>query len=359
MRRLPLGPILLLATLLVFVQVACESVPVGSMGQELVNGQLGVTVTNYELRYLDLQAESGAVQTTERPVLLVKLSITNHGTSAIRYDTREATTTAQQALSPVLFVAPSEDRELTAADNIAVVSLGQFRYLDDPITGAVTIAADQTIFDTLLFEAPPEGASTLRLSLPPTMFGPTVERPAWIEIPYTASEPIGLPEVAQGETITGNGFTFRVDRSEVAYLPNRDETGFVEQPVLAIYYTVGNASTEQLTYQPPHRIANGDTAPALAAGEVVMNRVLVPAQQGLANQMSDPQVIPVDGSISDFAVFERPDAAVSELLFYFKGHTVGQTGQVRVRLPYAFIDPPLPDALLPPTPEVPAEAPEE
>lgn len=332
---------------------ACKSIPEGPMGEELRNGNLGVTVTGYELRYLDIEAESGAIQTTSDPILLVFLTLTNHGTTPIRYDTRDAATTAQQAVTPVLFVDPGEDGELSQENNVAVVSLGQFRYLGDPITGAETILPGTTVEDVLLFEQPPAATTKLRLSLPPTMFGPAVELPAWINIPYTAVEAITLPVVAQGEVIEGDGYRFQVNRSEVSYLPNRDRSGFVEQPVFSVWYTIENATEEALTYQPPHRNANGETTPSLTAGSTVYSRVLVPAHQGLADQVWQNQELAPGQTLNDYAVFERPPTDISEVQFFFKGHALGRTGQVRIQLPYVFLDPPLPEELQTPAPPAP------
>ena len=334
---------------------ACRNIPEGKLGEELLNGGLGVTVTGYELRYLDIESESGAIQTTSDPILLIYMTLTNHGTTPIRYDTRDAATTAQQAVTPVLFVDPGEGVELGQDHNVAVVSLGQFRYLGDPITGATTLLPGGTAEDVLLFEQPPAEATKLRLSLPPTMFGSDIELPAWIEIPYTAVEPISLPVVAQGDLIEGDGYRFQVTRSEVSYLPNRDSSGFVEQPVFSVWYTVENATEEPLEYQPPHRNANGETAPSLTAGTTVFSRVLVPAHQGLSGQVWQNQELAPGQTLSDFAVFERPPAGITELLFYFKGHALGRNGQVRIQLPYQFIDPPLPEELLPPAPPTPPE----
>ena len=316
---------------------ACQKIPEGKLGEELRNGDLGVTVTGYELRYLDIESESGAIQTTSDPVLLIYMTLTNHGTTPIRYDTRDAATTAQQAVTPVLFVDPGEGVELGQEHNVAVVSLGQFRYLGDPITGATTLLPGDSAEDVLLFERPPAEATRLKLSLPPTMFGSNIELPAWIEIPYTPVEPIGLPVVSQGELIEGDGYRLQVTRSEISYLPNRDSSGFVEQPVFSVWYTVENATEETLSYRPPHRNANGETAPSLTAGTTVFSRVLVPAHQGLAGQTWQDQDIEPGQTLKvqvrgerefEFAVKARIDSAVE--LDYYRNGGILQTVLLRL-----------------------------
>ena len=342
------GAVSLLA--LALVVTGCKNVPEGEMGTELINGDLGVTVDGIELAYLDLQAASGEVQTTENALLLIHMSLTNHGAAAIRYDTGDASTSVLQALTPVLFVDPGEGEEVTQDHNIKVISLGQFRYLDDPVTGPTTIDPGATIQDVLLFEQPPEGTTGLRLSLPPTIFGAQVEVPAWIRIPFSPGEPRVPVVYGPNDPALGDGYQLTINRTEVAYLPNRDQTGFVEQPVLAVWYDLTNTTEAPMAYAPPHRIGSGGTAPALVAGASSFNRVLVPSSQGIAGQLEDTQTIPPGGHLTDVATFERPPAGTEGLVFFFKGHTVGHTGQVRIQIPYSFSDPPLPEALRTPAP---------
>jgi len=289
-------------------------------------------------------------------MLLVYLSVTNYGGAAMRYDTRDSATTGQQALTPLLFVDPGEGAEWrTQANNIPMKSLGQRRFLGDPVTGLVTIGSNETIQDVLIFEAPSPDVTGLVLSLPPTLFGSTVELPAIIRIPYAAPEPIRPPVAEMGEEAIGDGYAFRLDSVDIEYWPNDDRTAFTERPLLGLRYTIRNIGTQALRYDPPHRDSLGELAPALSDGARSFSRVTLPPRQTVAGQIMEPQMLQPGQSITDLALFERPDSSVTELLLTFPGHVLGRTGQVRVRVPYIFRDPPLPAELTTPQPQEPAE----
>lgn len=338
------GRLWALVAALALVTVGCKEIPEGQAGTELRHGNLAVTVDGYELRYLDLQSETGAVVTTQDPVLVISLTVTNHGPAAIRYDTRDSTTHAQQALTPVLFVESGEDEDLTAANQIPMVGLGQYRYLDDPVSGPISIGSEETIRDLLLFEEPGEDAEALLLSLPPSMFGPDVELPAVIRIPYAAPEPQRPPVHDVGEVVSTDGYTFRVDRYEVAFLPNSDRSGFTERPVLAIHYTITNTGEEPLIYSPPHRRTTSDTAPSLSDGSRHFERVSLPPGQYLQDQLREVQSLAPGEELRDFSVFERPPQD-AQLQYHFPAHNIGRNGLIRVRISYSYSDPPLPEEL--------------
>lgn len=346
-------PLLLLLS--VTAGTSCKQAPEGPMGSEVVQGEVAVTVTSYELAHIDVQSASGIVRTTEEPVLLIHLTLTNRGTAAVRYDAGEATTTASQARTPVLFVDNGPDAEL--GPNVPLVTLSSNFYVPDPTREPTSVGAGQSVEDILIFQAPPAGTGALRLSLPPTMFGPTAEMPVWVRIPYQVDEP-GRPVVGTLQAqVAGDGFSFRVDRYEVAYLANADESGYTDEPKLAVWYTVQNTTDQPLRYEPPFANSSGGVIPALidritylSGAERSFPMAVLPPGQSLRGQVTESRTIPPGGSISDLVAFRRPDAETRELLFYFPGHTVGRTGQVRVGLSYGFSDPPLPEALRAPAP---------
>jgi hypothetical protein len=342
MRRWVIALMLLLA-----VAAGCKRTPEGVLGTEIRHGDLGITVTGYELRYLDLQAESGAVVTTRSPVLLIHMMVTNYTGAAVRYDTRDSATVGQQGLTPLLFVATGDGADWrTSANNVPLVSTQPHRYLGDPIVGLTTIGANETVHDVLLFERPPETATELVLSLPPTLFGATVEEPLLIRLPYTAPEPVRPPAVALGEPAEGDGYTFRLDAQEIRYWPNTDRSAFSEEPLLGLRYTIANTGGEALRYVPPHTDPLGTTAPVLSDGRRILNRTQL--REGRpAEQVMQPVMLQPGDSMTDVALFERPEPAVTELLLLFPGHNVGRRGQVRVRFAYEYSDPPMPAELVP------------
>jgi hypothetical protein len=336
--------------------LACSKLPVGVVGTELLHGQMGVTVTGSELAYLDFEAENGSVRPTQAPILLVYLTIANRGEASVRYDTRDSATSTQQSLTPLLFADPGESGELGPENNIPLIGFSRYRYLGDPITSATAIGSGETLDDVLLFAQPPEGVTGLVLSLPPAMFGPGVELPALIHMPYQATAPTMPTVVGMNEDFLGDGFVFRLTDAQVSYPANADETGYTERPVLALTFAIRNIAGETITYDPPHRNATSDAVPELTDGNRYFDRYLLPADQRLRNQTDQRQAIAPETELTDIVVFERPDETVTELVLTVPGHIVGRHGLVRVRFPFVYSDPPLPEALrAPAAPEPPVE----
>lgn len=327
------------------------------MGTEVVHGSLGASVTGYELAHIDVQA-GPLVRTTQEPVLLIHLTLQNYGETSLRYDPGDASTHAQQARTPVLFVDPGPGNPTSAELNVANVNLGANRYAPDQVTEPVVIAPSQTVNDTLLFQQPPAGTSSLRLSLPPSMFGPDIELPLWITIPYAPGEPVQPHIGTLGEVIDGDGFSLTVDRSEVTYLPNADRTGFTDMPKLAVWYTIRNTGDEPVQYVPPQASAGQagpfpaliDRTTYMTGAERAFHVATLPQGGSLAGQVAIRTVIPPGGTLTDVVPFARPEQGVTELLLYFPGAMVGRLGQLRVGFAYSFADPPLPEELRTPVP---------
>ncbi|MCA9562518.1 MAG: hypothetical protein KC561_03470, partial [Myxococcales bacterium] len=248
-----LGIVLVVALLAGTLLTGCPEAPVGTVGQELMHGQVGVTVTGTELAYLELQSESGAVQTTTEPVLIVRMTVTNHGETALMYDLREEAVSGNQANWALLFVDPGADQPVTQSHNIAPLALTEFRYPGDEVRGQRSLPSGESLNDVLLFGMPPEGTTSLKLSLPPTIFGADVKTNAWITIPYQASEPSRPAEAGLRDEVQGDGFSITIDSANVEYVPNADRSGFTEEPVLAVRYTVRNTGTQPLSYRSPAR----------------------------------------------------------------------------------------------------------
>ena len=78
---------------------ACKTLPESVAGTELRQGDVGITVAGLEVAYIDLQSDTGAVVSSQEPVLLLRLSVTNHGAAPARYDMRDAATSGQQDTS--------------------------------------------------------------------------------------------------------------------------------------------------------------------------------------------------------------------------------------------------------------------
>lgn len=337
-------------SMLTMVVVGCSETPITPMGTAFQLGDLSITVTGYESRYLDLQADTGAVVVSDDPVLLIFLEATNTAAETVQYDMRDSATSSTQGMTPLLFIDPGEDELPGPTHHVATIGLGRNRFIDDPITSSHAIPPGATISDVLLFELPPESASSLLLSFPPVLFGPEVETAAFFRIAYQPTEPVRPYVGALAEQIEmSGGFTFRLDRAGIDYLPNSDRSAFSQRPVLALHFTVSNTSEAAITYDPPHN-ARGETAPALFDGERFYDRVTLPEGNTFFGQRFVDEVIPPGGSLSDFVVFDRPVPTVGELTLTFPGHVVSCDGLVRVRFAYVYDDPALPEELQAPQP---------
>jgi hypothetical protein len=183
------------------------------------------------------------------------------------------------------------------------------------------------------------------------MFGPGQELPALIRFDYAPNEPQVPPVAGIGEWAQGDRYALRVDSAQVAWVPNSEGNGYLSTPVLNLRFTLKNTGEEVITYRPPHRDSVG-AVPVLAAGDSYLDRVRPGANQTLAGQITQSQQLLPGAEMQDLALFERPEPDVTELLLYFPGRNVDRQGQVRVRVPFTWSDPPMPPELLgtPPTP---------
>ncbi|TVR00068.1 MAG: hypothetical protein EA398_11695 [Deltaproteobacteria bacterium] len=346
--RLPrwILPTLLAAILLV---PACAKPPEGPMGTPVEQNGVSVTLQRASLEYIDLEGPTGAAR-TQAPVLLLDVLVRNDGEAPVRYDLNWAATQASQGTSALLFVDDGEDKARPPrADNaIPPVTLGAWRYLDDPVTEAVVLQPGDTLEDRILFQRPPAGAASLVLSMPPRIFGSDTRMPAYITFRF--AEPAEIPEppaIGVGEVFENDDFTLRIDGVAVDYIRLNDTTrgeGFSDSPLLRIGYTVRNVSESTLRYLPPRsssadvpRLTDQD-GNALSRASFGPN-IVVPGQQRDTRQLAPGE------QVEDFLLFERPPRGTDALHLYIVGQRFGSTGLVRAHFPYTWTEPELPPEL--------------
>jgi hypothetical protein len=342
--------VLLGSTLAISGLSGCVKVPEAGLNQAVTQGLVSATVNSVELTHLDLEGPTGAMRTQE-PVLRIGLQLTNNSAVPLRYDLGFSATTATQALSPLLFVDPGVDGELGPTGYIESVLLSTHQYLGDPIAAAVTVAPGQTIDDVLLFRAPPAGATSFVLSLPPSIFGPEVKTPALVRFAYTAPAVIPEPQpVAVGTPWVGPDYTFTVTGSQVQFVRLRNaenDEGFSQNPLLRVDYTLTNTGSATLQYIPVEA-SNAIAAPTLvdAAGLPIPRAEFQP---GIApvDQFVQRRQVAAGETISNYLLFQRPEQGTSDLTLFIAGKRFDSTGLVRVTMPFTWADPPQPAELTP------------
>lgn len=362
------SPALLLISLLALAAIGCEEPPVGNMGSAITQGEVAVTVTGYEVKYVELEAPAGAEVTSE-PVLVLTMEVANNSSSPVRYDLGWSSPNNTQARSPLLFVDLGEDAENGQSNHVPTLKLQGVEYLDDPVTSAVNIAPGETLTDVILFEKP-EGASGLVLSLPPSIFGTEVETPAYVRIPYEEPETIEAPApIGVGETYEGREFSFTVDSTSTEYIrlmDAEDREGYSDGPLYRINFTLTNTSETTIQYVPPGASQSANPATLVDEGNTPIPVAQFPA--GIT-WMPDPdgaegprpaetrefrtqraQIGPGE-SYESFLLFQQPPSDVSQLTFVVPGTRLGGTGLVRVSIPYTHQSPPEPADLTLPEPE--------
>ena len=118
----------------------------------------------------------------------VKTTVPNPSAEPLRYDLGWSTTSSTQATSPLLFLDPGPEIQLSGQAQIPALILGSSLYTPDPVASPRTLNPGEGVDDLLLFEAPPENAKALLLSLPPALFGKQAKTPAYIRIASVPTE---------------------------------------------------------------------------------------------------------------------------------------------------------------------------
>ncbi|MFT4703843.1 MAG: hypothetical protein ACI81R_001538, partial [Bradymonadia bacterium] len=334
---------------------ACKTAPEVPSGQPVVQGSVTATVVDASLRWLDLEGPTGAVGTSA-PLFVVEISVSNSSGSAVTYDLGWTSTIATQAQAPLLFVAPAEGAAPTSGTNIPAASTRVYRDLNDPVTAARELQGGETLTDILLFHAPPEGANNLVLSLPPRMFGPEIDTPAYVRITAPAEPPTPPAASALGEVLEGPGVQFAVTGVSTEWVPLLSRTageGFAEQPLLRIDLQVTNTSEIGIEVVPVDADRSMDPPALITASGAAVGRAEFPAAITAEIRPTSRQQIGAGEARTTSLLFDRPPADSGPLMLVMPGVRVGSSGLFRVQLEYTWADPTRPDALTPRTVQAP------
>jgi hypothetical protein len=337
--------VVLLAAALLMAATGCEKPTVTEMNKPATAGGVQFEVNSYELRYLELADDGKTVEYPE-PVLAINVKMTNQGEKALAYTPSHRTQQMTEATTPLLYKDPGAEADLPPASkqtiNGVYLEAGK---LDEQVTQNKTLNKGESLADVFLFEVPEDKKASLILSLPPSMHAGTL--PVLVRIPYQFQQPKG-PEVHQlGDAISAGSAEFTVEKASVEYVKTThtiEGEGYSKNPRLKISYKITNAGEEPLTYAPEHNV-DGVRGAALYAGNDSFKRVRLPANAEVEGQLDDGAKIEAGKSVTDFALFERPDKGIDTLVFEYPAARFGGSRLIRVEIPYEYADPELPKEL--------------
>ena len=330
--------LLVLSGLIALVGIfGCDEAPeLHRADQPATYGGVEVTLGDYSIRYLELTDESGETYEYPDPVLVLPVTLTNKGEDELVYNPTHGTQQMSEASTPLLFPAPSTPeivlKELTRQPITGVyLERGQ---VDDQVQRSTTLASGESLTDVFLFELPDPNQEVLILSIPPSMHRANL--PIFLRIDYREPTPEGPNVYAIGNSMEFDGVVVTVLEVEQAYIKLEDSSrgkGYSTDPVLKISYEVKNETEETVTFDPSHRDLSGRQGATLHSLHTEFNRIRFPSTATPEGQQGRVQIEPGE-SITDFAVFERPQESVESATFELAASHFDRAGRVRVSISY-------------------------
>ncbi|TXD41699.1 hypothetical protein FRC96_03755 [Lujinxingia vulgaris] len=325
-----------LASLAAIVSLtACEeAVTIGPANQAQTVGGVTFEPGPYSARYLELDDQGSTIE-YPRPVLTIPVTVTNAGEDNVVYSPSHASQQMTEGSTPLLYPAPPAETPLAEFSKAPISGV----YLDrgslpGQVTTTTTLAPGESISDIFLFELPDASVRDLVLSLPPSMH--RGKNPVLFALTYEPSTPEGPAVYEVGQSIDFEGVSFEVtavDQSYIKLKDSSDKEGYSADPVLRIDYKLTNQGEEAVSFEPGHRDLSGRQGARLQSATASLNRVRLPSNTTAEGQLERDTEIAAGTSVTDFALFERPDAAGS-LTFEFPADHFARSGKVRVSIPF-------------------------
>lgn len=325
----------------------CKEQPkVSQMGQPVEAKGVKLSVDGYAIERPELTSE-GRIHEYDKPVLAVKVTMTNTGDKPFAYKPTHGLGRRVEATTPLLYYAPPEDKPLPPKKKqvISGVVLEEGSF-PAQVQQRTTLEPGQTISDLFLFQVPAEKQADLIFSLPPTMHRGGL--PVLFRIPYQYKKPKGPKTYKVGDSVELDGAALTVKSAETTYVKIKHKSegeGFSSDPLFKVSYTVENTGSEPLTYRPGHRALSGRRVAQLRGGEETYARMKFSPSTEVVGQVAEETTVEPGDSVEDFGIFERPDEGVESLTFEFPATRVDAKGLVRVEIPYEYTEPELPEEL--------------
>ena len=339
-----------IVTAAALLSVGCEKPVVKGADQAALVGGVEFELGAYDVRFLEL-SEGGQTYEYPTPVLAIPLTITNKGKDPLPYTPTHRAPQMGEASTPLLYADPGPEAQVPPEKkspiNGVIVQKG---VVTGQLNQAITIAPGESAQDLLLFEQPPEGISSLILSLPPTMHRGKV--PALFRIAYAPKAPTGPRLYKAGEAADLGGVSVTVTGTDTLYVPTQDTKdgeGFSADPLFQVKFTLKNDRAETITYQPNHKAVGSNAIGArLYASDDVYKRVQFAPSTSPKGQAREERVDVAPGeTFDDFVLFEVPSESATTLMLEVPGALFEGVGNARVQLTHTPKQPPKPEALQP------------
>jgi len=313
---------------------ACKKETLGEQGSPVQEkgAAVAVTVNGFTAERLELEGPQGPLIYAD-PVLALKVTFENKGEAPFLYKPTHADAKTTNLEAPILFKDPGPEGELRS--NIEGVFL-QDQFVPGQQSKEVEMKPGEVIEDLYLFKMPEEESLALVLTVPPVLHGGKGVLKIKVAYKKEAVPPVVVSEM--GKAVKLGNATVTVDSAQVTYieLMENKKKGFSKEPVFKVSYTIKNDGGEPLNYEPLHQQSGSVLAVALHEdeGSGRYMRVRFSADRDVVGQTARRGTIAAGEKLEDFAIFERPPEGVTAVRLLFPGKLLGQTGLMRVRIPY-------------------------
>ncbi|MFB6352303.1 MAG: hypothetical protein ABEK29_11085 [Bradymonadaceae bacterium] len=337
------------AVFVVLAAFGCQEGPkVVSSSESVETGGMTIEVTGYDVRKLEV-IDGKRTHEYGKPVLAMKVKLTNNGKKAFRYAPQHGVQQATEANSPLLYYDPGKGKSIPPSNKSSINISGVVLEKGHPagqVPEPTQIKPDQSLTDLYLFKVPDKKQASLILSVPPKVH--RGDKPVLFRVPYKEKSPEGLTWHGKDETANFDGIKFTVDNVETTYIeinPSDAKKAYSTDPLLKVGYKIVNDSDETVTYNPGHHARSGRRGAELHAGGEAYARVKFSGNTQIVDQVTNARKLKSGESLTDFSVFERPGKDVKALKFEYPASRFGRGGLVRFNLPYKYKDPEKPEAL--------------
>ncbi|MBO4351047.1 MAG: hypothetical protein J6A01_08895 [Proteobacteria bacterium] len=341
----------LLIASMTFGFVGCKGEPPEpprEVGQADVLNKVEVSVSSFEVTtpdFLDGSNRAARPSEGQDKVAILRLKIKNGSGEEKQYKPLHlegAKNRVQLCTDP--------DPETGARQNVKAIKFDAANNYHTPgqhIENVVKIAPGSEIYDEYLFE-PPVTNEQLVVLVPGTIIGETKIMRFKVNKPV---EVAAKPPTQQGQTANLDGLEVKVTKviqeyAELATVnppkkPLKYPYAYTEKPVLAIYVSLTNNSSEGKSYDPSH---GTDVVGINLFFEKTSQQKRVKLGNGVKgkNQVNGKISIEPGRTITDVYYFEPPSSS-GKLEFDLSGHICGVRGIYRFDLTYTKSDPSAPD----------------
>ncbi|MEZ4460831.1 MAG: hypothetical protein R3E66_14085 [bacterium] len=334
--------------ILMFVvpMLGCDKPLVGAIGKPLTAGGLEITVSDYDVRYLEINAGDNTYE-YPRPVLSIPITLKNVGEGSFIYSPSHNSPQMTESATPLLYLDPGADADLPPeTKNLIPGVVLDKGSVEGQLNSATTLAKGESANDILLFEVP-DGAQKLVLSIPPAMN--RGKMPVLFRIDYKPVQPKGPKVYNVGDAQVFDGVKFTVTGTSFEYVKTNDSAqgeGFSSDPLFKVSYEVTNDSDATIKLDPGHK-AVGIRGAALYGSDSAYNRVKFAATTRVEGQIDGSASIDPGKSVKDFVLFEAPPKEVTQLSFEYPAALFERTGLARFNVPFEWKDVPRPKELEP------------